>query len=90
MAQPTISGTVANQQTTQDAPFFPFSGILIDDPNAGAPTDTLTIDLTNDGTGQQGTFTSGGFGTLTEVSPGHWTLVDFGREHSDRRGSVAF
>ena len=49
---------------------------MIDDPNTGTPTDTLTIDLTNDGTGQQGTFTGGGLGTLTEVSPGHWTLVD--------------
>ena len=46
---PTISGTVAGQATTSEAPVTPFSGVTIGDANAGA-TDTLTITQTGAGT----------------------------------------
>ena len=45
---PTIAGTVANQQTTAEAPVQPFSRVTIGDPNANA-TDTLTITLATTG-----------------------------------------
>ena len=41
---PTITGTVANQATTSEAPISPFAGVTIGDTNAGA-TDMLTIEL---------------------------------------------
>src|SRR5207248_689796 len=43
---PTISGTVAGQTTTSEAPVHPFAGVTISDPNTGA-TDTLTITVLN-------------------------------------------
>ena len=46
---PTISGAVAGQRTTDAAPVDPFSGVTVDDPNAGA-SDMLTITLSNGGT----------------------------------------
>ena len=47
---PTITGTVAGQPTTSEAPVDPFSGVTISDANNGG-TDTLTITLSgNDGT----------------------------------------
>jgi hypothetical protein len=41
---PTITGTVANQGTTSEAPVSPFSGVTIGDANAGG-TETVTIAL---------------------------------------------
>jgi hypothetical protein len=58
----TISGTVANQTTTSEAPISPFAGVTIGDANAGA-TDTLTIELFGRGTLRDGT----GFGGLTRI-----------------------
>ena len=47
---PTITGTVAGQPTTSEAPVDPFSGVTIVDANNGG-TDTLTITFSgNDGT----------------------------------------
>ena len=46
---PTITGTVAGQTTTSEAPVHPFAGVTISDLNNGA-TDTLTITLSNGGT----------------------------------------
>jgi uncharacterized repeat protein (TIGR03803 family) len=70
---PTITGTVAHQTTSFEAPVTPFSGVTITDRNNGA-TDTLSITLTGgggtlaDGTGFTGTSTltgSGSYYTLT-------------------------
>ena len=49
-AAPTISGTVAGQTTTSEAPVTPFSGVTIADANnGGTDTDTLTITLSGGG-----------------------------------------
>ena len=45
---PAITGTVAGQPTTSEAPVHPFSAVTIADPNTGA-TDTLTITLSGVG-----------------------------------------
>ena len=47
-AAPVITGTVAGQTTTSEAPVSPFSGVTVTDPNQG--TDTLTIALNGAGT----------------------------------------
>ena len=46
---PSITGTVAGQTTTSEAPVDPFASVTISDPNMGA-TDALTITLSNNGT----------------------------------------
>ena len=48
MQAPTITGTIAGQGTTSEAPVHPFSGVTIGDLNVGA-TDTLTITLNGAG-----------------------------------------
>ena len=45
---PTITGTVAGQTTTSEAPVRPFAGVAVTDPNAGA-TETLTIVVSGSG-----------------------------------------
>jgi hypothetical protein len=66
---PTISGTVAGQATTSEAPVDPFSGATVSDLNAGA-TDKLTIALSGasgslaDGEGFSGLSFAGGVYTL--------------------------
>jgi hypothetical protein len=68
-AAPTISGTVAGQTTSSEAPVNPFSGVSISDPNSGA-TDTLTITLSANGT--TGTLSGSG---LSGSSSGVYTLA---------------
>jgi hypothetical protein len=64
---PTITGTVANQTTSNEAPVKPFSGVTIADANSGA-TDTLTITLGGSG----GTLT--GTGLVATGTAGVYTL----------------
>ena len=67
LPSPTITGTVADQTTTSEAPIDPFSTVTIGDPNASA-TDTLSITFTAaDGslngaglTGSNGSYTLSG------------------------------
>jgi hypothetical protein len=61
---PTITGTVAGQTTTSEAPVHPFSGVTISDPNSGA-TDTLTITLSGSGGTLSGAGLSGSGNTYT-------------------------
>jgi hypothetical protein len=61
---PTISGTVAGQTTTSEAPDHPFSGVTVGDLNSGA-TDTLTITLAGSGGTLSGTGLSGSGSTYT-------------------------
>ena len=69
MTPPTISGTVAGQTTTSEAPVHPFAGVTISDPNTAA-TDTLTITLSNGGT--TGTLSGSG---LSGGTNGVYTLA---------------
>ena len=73
---PTISGTVAGQTTTSEAPVNPFSGVTISDPNNGA-TDTLTITLSNNGTTGtlSGTGLSGGTNGIYTLAGGTATTI---------------
>jgi hypothetical protein len=64
-APPTIAGTVAGQTTSDNASIDPFSHVTISDPNAGSPTDTLTITLSGGGGTLAGTGLSGSNGTYT-------------------------
>ena len=61
---PSITGTVAGQTTTSEAPVTPFASVTIGDPNAGA-TDTLTISLSGAGGTLSGAGLSGSGGTYT-------------------------
>jgi hypothetical protein len=71
-APPTIAGTKSNQQTTLDAVVNPFTGVTIGDLNTSA-MDTLTITLSNSGTG--GTLADGnGFSGLVSKGAGVYTL----------------
>ena len=71
LAPPTIAGTHATP-TTLDAAVNPFTGVTIGDLNSGA-TDTLTITLSNSGTG--GILADGnGFGGLVSKGAGVYTL----------------
>jgi hypothetical protein len=78
--QPTITGTVGGQTTTQNLPIDPFDapspGPVVITTNLGG-IDTVDIDLTSNGVGPLGTLAEGlgGTGVLTQVSPGDWTLV---------------
>jgi hypothetical protein len=67
VAPPTITGTVAGQTTTLEAPVMPFSGVTIGDPNVGA-TDTLTITVGGTGGTLTGTGLSGGAGGVYTLS----------------------
>jgi hypothetical protein len=67
MTTPTITGTVAGQTTTSEAPVQPFAGVTIGDTNSGA-TDTLSITLAGGGTLADGVGfngLSGGNGSYT-------------------------
>ena len=63
---PSITGAVAGQATTFEAPVTPFSGVAIGDANSGA-TDTLTITFT----GADGTLSGSGL----SGSDGNYTLT---------------
>ena len=68
---PVITGTVAGQTTTAEAPIKPFAKVSILDTNAGA-TDELTITLSGAGGTLTGTGLTGGTGgvyTLSAASP---------------------
>uniref|UniRef100_UPI00291677EA beta strand repeat-containing protein n=1 Tax=Bradyrhizobium sp. SZCCHNRI1003 TaxID=3057275 RepID=UPI00291677EA len=71
---PKISGTVAGQMTTSEAPVHPFSTVSIDDLNVGA-TDTLTITLSGAGGTLSGTGLSGSNGVYT-LSGSASTITD--------------
>jgi len=58
LANPTISGTVAGQTTTNGAALDPFAKVTICDPNAGA-SETLFITLSGSGTLKDGAGFSG-------------------------------
>ena len=66
-APPMITGTVAGQTTSLEAPISPFSNVTIGDPKSGA-TDTLTITLAGAG----GTLSGTG---LTSIGSGVYTLT---------------
>jgi len=67
---PTITGySTANQATSNEATVRPFAGITFTDPNAGSPTETVTVTMTGAG----GTFSglgtpSGSVYTITGTS----------------------
>ena len=68
---PTITGTVAGQMTTSEAPVTPFSGVMIGDANnGGSNTDTLTITYT----AADGTLADGASFTGLSGSSGDYTL----------------
>jgi ALTTAQ repeat len=70
---PTITGTVAGQTTTLEAPVKPFSSVTIGDDNSGA-ADTLTIRVSGTGGTLSGTGLSGGTGGVYTLS-GSATVV---------------
>jgi hypothetical protein len=39
----TITGAVADQKTSDEVPVKPFVGVTVTDPNAGSPTETVTV-----------------------------------------------
>ena len=53
MTAPTITGTTANQTTINNIPIQPFTGVVIQDRNGGAPIDTVTIILSSPDFGVQ-------------------------------------
>lgn len=65
---PTIAGTVADQNTTSEAPITPFANVVVGDVNSGA-MDTLVISM--DGTG--GTLSGTG---VTDNGDGTYTIMD--------------
>jgi hypothetical protein len=71
---PTITGTVADQTTTNGAPLDPFSGVTIADSTVGPPVPTQTLDIQLSDAGLTGVLTgtgiTGGIGGLYTIGPG--------------------
>jgi hypothetical protein len=81
---PTITGTVASQATTLEAPVTPFANVTIDDANTGA-TDTLTITLSN---GAGGTLVDGaGFSGLKTLGSAVYPLSGTASEITTELGT---
>jgi autotransporter-associated beta strand protein len=85
---PTISGTVASQATTSEAPIHPFANVVITDPNVGA-TDSATITLSGYGGVLSGAGLSGGANgvyTLAAATPAALMARDEGSGFHAHRG----